>query len=383
MRGRKPKIMHVIGTLVYADSVCGGSEKMFLTTLEGLQKLGNTENIGCVMSKKPNGLDSSLSARIIGLGVPRSEFYPLRAFFKLFEIPLFFLVILKESPDILYCYHNTDDKLLTAGLGKLLGKKVAIRKNMEEAHTPTISQRLSPLTYSLCDRIVTVFQDGVNELRDMGMPAERIICIPNGKDAKKFRKIASRKAAKKKLGLGEEEFIIGTVSRLDPIKNQETIIRALPEILKKEKGAKFVIVGGHPRDNYKKRLLALAGEKGVEKHVLFLGHREDIDEILRAFDVFVHPSLSDACPGSVIEAMFTGLPIVASNVKGTRELLQDGGIILNPTDEKEFAGVLKQLMNDPALREGWGKKALKKANKEFSLEKMLNSYDKLFRGLIT
>lgn len=381
MGGKRPKIMHIIGSLVYAGSVCGGSEKMFLATLEGLQRIGNTENVGCVISNKPDNLDKGLSAKITALGIPRTEFYPLRALLKLFELPLLFLNILKEDPDVLYCYHNTDDKLVTALIGKLLRKKVVIRKNMEEAYTPMISQFVSPVIFFLCDRVVTIFQMGADELRTMGVPKKKIVYLPNGKNARKFRDASSRRIARKKLGFKEEEFIMGMISRLDPIKNQEAIIYALPNLLEERKDVKFVIVGDHPSHTYKKRLINLIVERKLEEKVLFLGHRGDVEEILPSFDVFVHPSRTDGLPGAVLEAMCVGLPIVASNVGGTKDLLTGCGIMVPPDDIQALTEALKKLMENPKLRQEYGKKARLKAQKEFSLEIMLDRYEKLFKTL--
>lgn len=375
MEKKKPRIMHVIGAILN-----GGCEKMFLETLDGLEKRGNSENIGCIISDRVWNARERCSARIIALGAPRTEFYPLRALIKLYEFPVLMAAVIRENPDILHIYHNTDDKFMAAVIGRILGKKVTIRKNMQNAAQPRMGRMINRFNYFLSDIVVSIFSDGIAELENEGVSPEKIAHIPNGKDIGKYK--MERHEARKKLGIAENEFIIGNISRLDPLKNHETIVYALPELVKTGKKVKFIIVGDHSSDDYRKKLISIAEELGVNENVVFLGYREDVHEILPAFDVFVHPSLSDGLPGAVLEAMCAGLPIVASDAGGTKDLLEGCGIMLPAKDSKAFADALKKLMADPELRAEYGKKAQKAAGNKFSMDRMLQGYEEMFSKMV-
>ncbi|MBU1758363.1 glycosyltransferase family 4 protein [Patescibacteria group bacterium] len=350
---------------------------MFLTTLGGLQKKTEMEHIGCIISNRLDLLSTNVQ-RLITLNLPRSDCYPLRALLDVYQFPFLLLTTLRENPDILYVYHNTDDKFIVTLIGKILKKKVVLRKNNQKRYLPIISHFIAPINYFLCDKIVTIFKEGNDELKASNVPSEKIIYIPNGKNISNYKSNLNKKQAKIKLGLNGNEFVLGIISRLDPIKNHEAVIRVLPELLKLRKNLKFVIVGGPPSNFYKKKLQKLVKELGLEENILFLVYGKDIPDTLPAFDIFVHPSLTDALPGAVLEAMCAGLSIVASDVGGTKELLGDCGILISPTDQKGLTEAIVKLMNDPKLRKEYGKKAQQRAESEFSEEKMIDSYEKLF-----
>ncbi|MBU0532685.1 GT4 family glycosyltransferase PelF [Patescibacteria group bacterium] len=417
---KKTKILHIIQYFG-----CGGVQDIFFSTINGLQNSGMTENVGCVLfdrlnikkyfsPKKKTAIvkvpyssynlslaminqqkfncmlsnpssqsDSSISNNItmVTPNLPYRYSYLFMTLIKPYEFLTLLQIVKEENPDIVYASHSLGQLPIASIIGKLLRKKVVVCYYGEDKSFPFFHKVGTRIAYFLADNIITIFYRGADELKNIGVSPEKIVHIPNSRNTLKYSSLISKKQAKIKLGLKGNEFVIGLISRLDPIKNHEAVIRVLPELLKIRKNLKFVIVGGSPSDFYKKKLQKLVKELNLEKNVLFLGHREEIADILAAFDIFAHPSFSEGQPGAVLEAMCAGLPIVASDVGGTKELLGDTGILISPTDQKGLTEAIVKLMNDPKLRKEYGKKAQQRAEIEFSEEKMINNYEKLFLHL--
>ncbi len=186
---------------------------------------------------------------------------------------------------------------------------------------------------------------------------------------------------KKQLGLNADNFVLGNVGRMDYWKNQRILIEILPDLKKVFPNIKLVFVGGgDEEDNLKK----LALEKKVENDVLFLGKRCDVNEILKAFDLFVFPSLTEGLPLVVIEAMATGLPIIASPVGGIPELIIDdkNGFLVSPTSKSEIKSAIIKLIENQDLRIKMGQIGRKIFESNFSLPQMVRNYLKIYENLL-
>ena len=191
--------------------------------------------------------------------------------------------------------------------------------------------------------------------------------IPNGLDLNAF---AERKTA------GSVRTII-TVANLRPEKNHETLLAAAAVLLRTRPGLRFQIVGDGPR---RADLEELSHARGLGAHVEFLGHREDIPTLLAAADVFVLPSRSEAFPNGAIEAMAAGLPVVASNVGGLRDLIQNGrtGVLVPPGNPEALAGALQSLIDNPAGAEALGRAARSEVQRKYSFDRMIASFEDLY-----
>jgi len=373
MMGKKILVMHVIGSLA-----AGGCERMFLTNIAGLEKRGIVENVGLVVSSRLELLEGwENAAKLITLGIRPCRPKLPDQLIPLHEMPRVAWAFLREKPDIVYIYYvHPLTWAMLFFLCRMSGKRLMARKMVESVPG---EHDFSP--YCLCDNAVTVFRRGAKQLAGFGVPPGKIIHIPNGKDPLLYRSRLSRAEAKARLGLNPDNLILGMVSRLDPIKNHEAVIRALPG-LRAARDALLVIVGDDPlRTAYPGKLRTLIRKLNLEGRVVFLGHRSDIGDVLAAFDIFVHPSLREGCPGAVLEAMCAGLPVVASDAGGSAELLGESGILIRPSDDSALSSALSRLMSDARLRAALGRKARARAQKHFSLDAMLGSYERAFIGL--
>ena len=207
--------------------------------------------------------------------------------------------------------------------------------------------------------------------------------IYNGIDPDLFKpaSIEEKVLKKKQLGLNKNDFVLGNVGRMDYWKNQRILIEILPDLKKISPQIKLILVGGGEEEgNLKKSAI----KKGVKNDVIFLGQRSDVNQILKAFDIFVFPSLTEGLPLVVIEAMATGLPIVASHVGGIPELVVNGetGFLVSPTSKEEIKETIIKLLDNPKLRKEMGQIARKRFETHFSLPQMVQKYIEVYEEAV-
>jgi glycosyltransferase involved in cell wall biosynthesis len=168
--------------------------------------------------------------------------------------------------------------------------------------------------------------------------------------------------------------VIGTLSRHDPVKGLDVLVRAAAKV----PDTSVVVVG--PRENERGDLEALAAEVGVSDRLHFVGWTDRPRDYLPSFDVFAVPSRYDASPLALLEAMAAGLPVVATRVGGIPEIVIAGetALLVPPDDPDALAGALRTLVADPALRERMGTAGRRRWLAEFSYEQMIAKFEAIF-----
>jgi sugar transferase (PEP-CTERM/EpsH1 system associated) len=237
--------------------------------------------------------------------------------------------------------------------------------------------------YSLADAVFTV----TRELRDYhasqaSVQSERLRVIYNGVDTRRFSPDpAARQEARRKFGLPPESFLIGTVGRLVPIKDHAALLRAAEILGTKGVDVRVVIAGTGPEETRLRQLADTTPTLAGRVH--FLGACENVEEVLRSLDVFVLPSVSEGMSNTLLEAMASGLPVVATRVGGNPEIVEDGvsGLLCPAGDATELARLIDRLVNRPELRHSLGVAARQSVTSKFSLEKMISDYRDLYLEL--
>lgn len=231
------------------------------------------------------------------------------------------------------------------------------------------------------DRFVVVSGDLARWLaEETGVPAGKVVRIMNGVDTERFRPFADKSAARAALGLPRDSFVIGSVGRLDPVKDYGTLIRAFAAV--RGGGSVLLIAGSGPcRDDLER----LAARLGADASVIFPGERDDVPAVLGAMDVFVLPSIAEGMSNTILEAMASGLPVVATRVGGNPELVEDGitGTLFEPGDMEDLARLLNLYERNPALRRQHGEAGCEKAEASFSLSRMVRAYEALYDGALS
>jgi glycosyltransferase involved in cell wall biosynthesis len=206
------------------------------------------------------------------------------------------------------------------------------------------------------------------------LPERRLHFIPNGLDLARFRPEGPRAA----LDVPGEGPLIGTVATLRVEKNLPRLLRAVALLRDQGVACRLVVIGGGPE---KPGLEALTAELGLTDRVLLPGHVPDPAAAYRVMDIFALTSDTEQMPFSAMEAMATGLPIAATAVGDVRVMVAPENLAqVVPRDDAAFAGALRTLVGDAALRARLGAANRAKAAREYDQETMFAAYAALFEG---
>lgn len=184
-------------------------------------------------------------------------------------------------------------------------------------------------------------------------PPEKVVIVPLGLDLEPFLRLPDKDVARAALGLEPSRPVVGLVARLVPIKDVATFIRAIALLRQRRADVQAVIVGD---GSERSRLEALGRDLALDGACLFLGWRADTPNVYAAIDVLALSSLSEGSPVSVIEAMASGRPVVATAVGGVPDVVLDGltGSLVPPRDPAALADALEAVLADPDMRVRYG-----------------------------
>jgi glycosyltransferase involved in cell wall biosynthesis len=204
---------------------------------------------------------------------------------------------------------------------------------------------------------------------DLHVPAARILTIPNGVQHLPPGSVTLRE----ELQLGDADRLLVSVGNLYPVKGHSHLIDALALLAAKHPTVHLAIGG---RGELHDALLARAREHHFERRLHLLGLRADVPAILAAADIFVLPSLSEGLPLALLEAMFAGCPIVASDVGEVRAALAQGtaGVVVEPGNPGALAAALDRLLSNPQEAGSLGARAAAQARAEYDLSRMVHRY---------
>jgi sugar transferase (PEP-CTERM/EpsH1 system associated) len=237
--------------------------------------------------------------------------------------------------------------------------------------------------YAMADAVVTV----TRELRDYHarqawLSPERIRVIYNGVDTQTFfPRPEARVILRKRFDLPEQRFIVGTVGRMVPIKDHPTLLRAVEILIERGIDAHALLVGSGPALELNKQFVKASSL--LEGRVTFTGLSQEIPELLNTMDAFALPSISEGMSNTLLEAMATGLPLLATGVGGNTEVIEPErmGWLVPPRDAEALAARIALLASQENLRRDFGAAARARAVERFSLNRMLNDYNDLYLEL--
>jgi glycosyltransferase involved in cell wall biosynthesis len=268
--------------------------------------------------------------------------------------------------------------------GRLLGRLAGVPIIIAHEHWSSKAQKeiwVDRLLYRLSDRILVPSQASKRIVMALeGIPARYIDVIYNGVDISRFCPDADRGAVRQELNLPEDAVVVGTVGRLSADKGgQDHLIRAVAGVRRAHPGVRLLIVGDGP---LRPGLEALAATE-LGEAARFTGQRADVARLLGALDVFVLPSLREALPIAVLEAMAMRLPAVATRVGGVPEVVEDGmtGFVVPPGDEVALRAALARLVDDPGLRDRLGAAGQARVHAHFTLQQMVRQVEHLYDAL--
>jgi glycosyltransferase involved in cell wall biosynthesis len=332
------------------------------------------------------------------------EFRPL--LFKRFISPLADLVALRKMtrlirelrPDIVQCFDTKPNVLVPLAARNIRGPSVVRTINglgwCYSSRSP-IAATLRPIYRMLhraaaCSTAATVFQNREDqklfELNMMvGKGGGRLISS-SGIDVEKFERAAaagpSPASVRQELGLGSSEVVI-TVSRITRQKGISTLLRAASLVHEIRPNVRFLLVG--PRDSEGRWAVAQAEIDRHAPYVLAIGPRDDVPALLRMADIFAFPTeYREGVPRALLEAALAGLPIVATQMPGCRDVVRDGetGVLVPPRAPRDLAEAVLSLLSDRETAGAMGVRAAALAKREFDVGLIVESYVAVYYELL-
>lgn len=368
-KARKIKVLHVLDSLGV-----GGMERVVIEVVNHLDQSQFDQVVCCVSRPGEAARHLRDGTRCIDLGKGAGADY--LAPVKIARI------IREEAPDVI---HTQSWSGVDAAMAKLMTGAVRLIHSEHGRNYPRIDSE--PLKSRVARRCLYHLADAVfavsSEVRDYycretRFPRERMLVIPNGVDLRRIGE-AGAGGAREELGIGADDFVVGTVARLEATKDTITLARAFAKLYSRQPEArlKLLIVG----DGEQRALIeAFVAERRLNEAAIFTGLRHDAPRLLGAMNVFALSSLSEGMPITALEAMAARLPVVATNVGALPELVEEGvaGFLVEPKDDEALADRLARLYSNPELAKRFGAAARRKVEREYSLELMLRRYADLY-----
>ncbi|PID38966.1 MAG: glycogen synthase [Proteobacteria bacterium] len=282
----------------------------------------------------------------------------------------------RQSPALVVHTHNPQSLVYAAPAAKAALAQVVHTKH-GEAVEGRRAFRLRQGAARFVDAFVSVSRQTDAFAREhREAPRGRLHVIENGVELAAYGDDPQRRAgARAELGVDDETFVVGTVGRLQPVKNQALLLRAAAPLLSAAQKAKLVLVGDGPE---LAALQSLASELGVAASVVFLGYQQDVARWLAAFDCFAMSSHTEGLPLVLIEAMASGLPTVCTAVGGIPAAVGSAGRLVEAGDEAALAAALAGFAADRAAARALGVAGRARVEELYAFSVMAERYEQLY-----
>lgn len=369
--------MKVLPTLL-----CGGTEKQAFALTHSLQARGYEMEFACLRRCGP--FVGELEAR----GIPVTEYSipSFRSVRGLTQQVKFARSLTRRGIQIVHSY-NFYGNVFAVPPARAARTPVVVASIRDRgAYLTAHQRRVQRYACRLAD-CVLVNAAAVKEwLVADGYNPSTIVVISNGIDTRQFQPPPDRTWLHQQLELPPTSPLVAVVSRLVRLKGLDYFLEAAAMVAHRFPHARFVLVGEPNPSQYEylQELRDLSRRLAIADRVIFTGLRRDVPEILGSIGVAVVPSLNEALPNSMLEAMAAGCPVVASRVGGVPEALTDGqnGLLVPPADAAALANAISALLDDRDLASRLGCAARASVTRHFSIERMVASTERLYEELL-
>lgn len=354
---RKLKILIVVWGLRY-----GGGETRVYSMAKYMREHGHDVTVCCLRVKGERGEEiEKEGGRVIHLG-KRFRYDPT-------TLPRLVRLMRRERFDVVDGQMTSGFRWATVA-GRLARVPLVVATTYNTRFWKSRSRRILDTLFLLCaDVIVTDSRALIDEVCSLSPVLGRkpFRVVYNGVDLTTNGPIRPAEEVRRELGIGVEEVIIALVGRIVPHKGHAYFLEAAKEIGKEFPNARFLIVG-KPEEGYDGVVREHLRKLGLEAKVLMFQYDGNIFDIMGILDICVLPSFSESLPNSVVEAMWTKTPVIATRITGLPEAVKDGetGFLIPTGDSRAIYEKVKLLLADPSLREKMGRKGREFAEERFS-----------------
>lgn len=289
----------------------------------------------------------------------------------------------REGVDVVHCHNRK--ALLYGGLATLLAPRSRLvytkhgASHWEGGPTALVGRfvmRRSRAVVAVSQDIAAGVQAGNWADRS------RLHTVLNGVDLDQFHPGSERDSVRRTLGISTSDPVVGTVARLSPEKDQATLLRAFQQLVRELPSAHLILVGDGA---LRTELERLARDLEIAQRAHFLGERQDIASLLRAMDVFCLPSLTEGTSLTLLEAMATGLPVVATAVGGNPEVVADqvSGLLVEPGQPDQLAHALLRVFRNREGARYLGDAGREVVRQRYSMEAMVQRYAGIYQQVLS
>jgi glycosyltransferase involved in cell wall biosynthesis len=369
--------MRVLMTL--SSLQVGGAERNVVSVLTHLRDQGIDIAL-CTLGTTP---DTFLAQEVEWHGIPRFDLGASR----LLDWLAFrrFLALIREQRIDLVHGEDQYASLFCSLASRLIGIPFVYTRHNAEEEIRSFNHRvrawLMLRAAQRAKRVIAV-SEAVRGLfhKQSRIPLDRIVTIYNGIDARRFDTRDRRAAKRAELGWEEDEVIVLMVAVIRKDKGHDVLFEAAESIRARVPSVKFKIVGDGPYAGTRRREAAHLAD-----FVEFLGQRDDVPELLGAADLLISPSRTEALPTALIEAGAAGLPVVATDVGGTREIVEAGvtGFLIPEGDSAALARRSVEVLSTPGLAQRLGHAAKIRISRIFTLENQAKFTARLYKELLS
>lgn len=351
----------------------GGAGVVVLAVTRELLNRGCEVWVHCLSDEAAERFGSA-GARVVTSTLWRRPIHPIFDFLALVEL---YRLCRRERFDIVST-HTSKGGMIGRVAARLAGTPHIVYtahgyafNEVDSKAKATLYRWLERIASHFCNVVICVNEEErLMAIEEKVVAPEKIVTVLNGIDTAIYQRTGPTDSLRHELDPGGDAILIGSTGRLAPQKGFEFLVQAMPAVLAACPEARLVIAGDGPLGP---ELKSLARQVGVADQCLFPGFRADIPELLQCYDVYALPSLWEGLSISLLEAMAAGKAIVTTNIKGNREVIENGvcGVLVPPGDPPALAGALLDLMRDRPRAAALGRRAQQKAVETFSQDAMI------------
>lgn len=358
-----------------------GAEKVVLTLLKELQGSQYPGILGCIRESESERLQIAVEAEAAGILV---EYFTMKRGVNLSGLQNIRRFIEDKNLRLVHSHGYKPNILLSLLPGRNFKAVSTVHgwAKQSAGMKGRLYEFLDAVALKRMDRVIAVSKAVLKDLTERGLKNDRIDLIYNGIKIDADIPFFDRLSIRQKYGIPPDVFVIGAVGRLVQVKGHAYLIEAMPSILKERPDCRLVIAGDGPLN---KDLEFLIKKLNLAGNVKLPGYVGEIEPFLAMIDLFAMPSLSEGLPISLLEAVASGKPVLASAVGGIPEVIHssDHGILVPPADSSSIAGAVKSLFSEKDRMQRMSMVGREFVGDQFSSTVMAENYLSVYSGLTT
>jgi glycosyltransferase involved in cell wall biosynthesis len=373
LKSKRPRV------LLFTDSFSrGGTERQFVRLVKSLDRSQYDLTIACLHRR------GQLLSEAESTGIPIVEF-PINSLYNFRAAQLFAQLVRFLRREQIQIVHAFDfyTSLFAVPAARVAGVPVVLASRRELLHLRNPwQQQAIRVACRLATGVVVNSRAACNDvIGPESAIRNRVELLPNCIDLREFEPRLSSAEVRRELGVSPNSIVIAALGNLRPEKDLETFLLAARHILDVIPSAEFLLIGDGPERD---RLKQTVDELHLTKQVYFLSDRSDVADLLGAIDILVMSSSTESFPNAILEAMAVGRPVVATNVGGIPELVEEGqtGFLVPVRDPTAIADRVLCLYRDSDRRQRMGRAARARVESNFTVEDIVARLDGIYSSFL-